>query len=239
MKKLTFRRKKQITTPAAPPAGQPTSTTEPVKAVMIERIDEINAKPFFIDCCIKRDYSAIGTGTPQELEDRYYLLLSSYYEVSKNETVKREVALYRRMLGIHMDRIRINTNAELLGGGFFQSSVDVLKGYYPGREITADTPADEKEQYIKWVLTGDIGRKIELEKCEAELSKISTPASETKQEQAIEALYSKVADFNSIEGGTSYKLAELSVMEFAILEARLKAHIERLDNQRNKAMSNR
>lgn len=182
----------------------------------------------FIKCCVDADYTCLGEGTKDEHVIVFNSLLSEYYEVSGNESMKSECKLRCDIMLLELRQKHIATLIEILKERYSPAAIGGLKHYYP----LYDFSPESYQQDINKVVSGEISRKIDYDLKKEEVKgynedKNSKPQTPMQQHAAF---ISRLMDINKIEG-VRYDMATCTVLEFALGEARKTQYIKNLEAQ--------
>ena len=199
-------------------------------------ISTVLAKVLFIDCCIEQNYSALGEGTPEQLADCFQDLLSQYYQVCKNKDIDEEQTLRKKIAILELHLNTVSVNCAILKDRFSNSAIKGLKNYYPNYKYTKESIASD----LKAIGVAEIKKRIEYDQLSEQLNKKYADRNKgggNQKKQTVldgfKSLESKVMEFNAMDKVT-YNLSTMTVLQYALLENKYKAHIENLKEQQRK-----
>lgn len=197
-------------------------------AQLITSISELLLKDF-ITCCTKHNYDVLGTGSEQEKRAAFIGLLSQYYEISKNESIFRELNLRKKLMLLEMRQRHISTMAAVLMERYSEAAADSLRKLFLKEKYTFS-----KETYkndLEMVRRGEIRKQLEYERIYKQWAEMhdGNKKIDDKPEQQYANFIARLMDINKIEG-VRYDMNTVTTMEFALGEARKVEYIKNLKN---------
>jgi len=202
----------------------------PATSGVITSIADLLLKDF-IRCCVYDDLSVLGTGTQEELKVAFTRLLSQYYEVKNDERVKYEVKLRKDIATLELRKYKVAVLASILKSRYSAAAADGLRMLYPNYELTQQTLAHD----LSMIGKAEISKEVELSRACLKLESLYSKKINDKKEspeKQYRNFISRLMDINKVEG-VRYDLQTITVMEYAIAEARLTDHIANLKAQAN------
>ena len=203
---------------------------EPKVASVVTSIADLLLKDF-ITCCVYHDLSVLGTGTADELNGEFTNLLSQYYEVKNDERVKYEVKLRKDIATLELRKHRVDVLSSILKERYSVAAADGLRVLYPNYEITEQTLAHD----LGMIGKGEISKELEHNRACNKLESLYAQKQNDKKEspeKQYRNFISRLMDINKVEG-VRYNMQTITVMEYAIAEARLADHVANLKEQAN------
>lgn len=219
-------KRKPITTEAI---EQPQN--EPIKSNLITSIAVLKLKDF-ITCCVDNDLSVLGEGSEDERKEAFTDLLSQYYEAKGDTEIKEYLQVVSQIKAIELHRELINTIAMVMRERYSQAGAEALRNLYKqfGYQFTEESLEEDLEKVRRGEISNDVTYKRLLKDLE-KLDKAKTKSKDLTHVQKLSNFRQRIFDINKVEHG-SYD-DQMSVLDFAILEARLIEHIETLKDQAN------
>lgn len=204
---------------------------QPITSNIIDSIKVLTLKDF-ITICIDQDLTVLGDGTHKQLQEAYGKILSEYYDVRADEQMRQRLKLARQIKDLELRKVIVALIADALKARYSIAAVNTLRTIYPMYKFTKETYLDD----LYGVGNHEIGNGIKLERLIDQLNKMDLASGEERKMNSIQkhaSFTQRLADINKNEGGASYDL-KITVLEYAVLESRLDAHIESLKEQARK-----
>jgi hypothetical protein len=204
------------------PVKHPEEEVKPETPNVITSIADLLLKDF-IRCCVYRDLSVLGTGTEEELQQAFTNLLSQYYEVKNDERVKYEVKLRKDIATLELRKYRVDVLSSILMDRYSEAAAEGLRLLYPLYEFTEETLAHD----LGMVGKAEISKELEHNRVCKKLDSLYTQKQIGKKEspeKKYRNFISRLMDINKVEG-VRYDMQTITVMEYAIAEARLMDHV--------------
>jgi len=219
--KISAKFKSKVVAPEpAAPAKTPIKTD--ISKIMLSK---------WIDVMVDGNLSVLGEGSKDELDAAWSEIVSDFYKVSGDSEVGEHTKLTGKIRSYAQRIEQINFNYNILK---MRRSAAAMRGLqsikdYAHLKFTNETLADD----LKYIDRFERSKKLEYERWEMELKQLETDSNPNKKKNLKpkrEYYHEQVMNMNKAEG-SQYRVDKLTVMDYALLEKRLRNYYKAQEEQ--------
>lgn len=209
-----------------------------VPANVVDSIADILAYNFFINCVGKGDYSAIGTGTQEQLQTAFNELLGQYYEVRGDERMKVEIKLRSAIAIFEARQNMIALNVSILKSRYSPAAANGMRKLFtnPFGVPLYSFSLKTLENDIRMALVGEKNAQngeIANERNKKQLAAMYGADGKTAKQTLLQRAKAFTSTVLAINNGLNSRhgIHAITLMEYAIGEQQLEQHMNNLKDQ--------
>lgn len=184
----------------------------------------------FVKCCVYNSLELLGEGSEEERKEAFNDLISQFYKAKKDESILQRLQIIYQLEQIKARKIIIDALSEIMTVRYHEGTAKKLKELYPQFSFSNETILED----LKKVSVGEIANKRTFERLTVQLEKMDAAIGHDESsspEDKYASFVKRLMDINKHEG-VKYDM-DMSVLEYAIAEARLTEYIEHLNSKNN------